>query len=105
MNEMELDLQTLFTQLKSTLKQQFQDAEWLDDFSRSNLISKLEQLTAVIDGGIVFFGEPNILDQRLSDVNMNTSNSYLQNAVQLIRRYRSGMYSLYDAEPNATDTM
>jgi predicted metalloendopeptidase len=105
MNEMEKDLQTLFTELKVTLKQQFQDAEWLDDSSRSNLTSKLEQLTAVADGGIVFLGEPDILDQQLQAVDMNTSNSYIQNAVKLIRRYRRGMHSLYHAEPNATGTM
>jgi hypothetical protein len=105
LNVMEQELQTLFTQLKLTLEQQFQDVEWLDDSSRSYLTSKLQQLTAVTDGGIIFLGDSYMLNQRLSDVDMNTSNSFLQNAVQLIRRYRMGMYSLYGAEPNATDTM
>jgi len=105
LNAMELELQTLFTQLKSTLKQQFQDAEWIDDSSHSYLTSKLQRLTAVTDGGRVFLGDSYMLNQRVSDVDMNSSNSYLQNAVQLMRRYRSGMYSLYHAEPNLTDTM
>ena len=105
LNAMELELQTLFTQLKSELKQQFQDAEWLDDSSRSYLTSKLQHLTAITDGGRVFLGDSYILNQRLSDVDMNSSNSYLHNAVQLMRRHRSGMYSLYRTEPNLTDTM
>jgi hypothetical protein len=105
LNAMELELQTLFTQLKFTLKQQFQDAEWLDDSSRSYLTSKLQQLTAVTDGGRVFLGDTYMLNQRLSDVDVNSSNNYLQNAVQLVRRYRSGMYSLYGTEPNLTDTV
>lgn len=105
LNAMELELQTLFTQLKLTLEQQFQDAEWLTDSSRSYLTTKLQQLTAVTDGGRVFLGDSYMLNQRLSDVDMNSSNSYLQNAVQLLRRYRSGMYSLYGTETNLTDTM
>jgi len=105
LNAMELELQTLFTQLKSALNQQFQDAEWLDDSSRSYLTSKLQQLSAVTDGGTVFLSDVYILNQRLSDVDMNSSNSYLQNAVQLMRRYRSGIYSLYDTEPNLTHAM
>jgi len=105
LNAMELELQTLFTQLKSALNQQFQDAEWLDDSSRSYLTSKLQQLTAVTGGGRVFLVDSYMLNQRLLDVDMNSSSSYLQNAVQLMRRYRSALYSLYGTEPNLTDTM
>lgn len=105
LNAMELELQTLFTQLKLTLKQQFQDSEWLDDSSRSNLVSKLQQLTAVTNVGRDFLGDSYMLNQRLSEVDMNSSKSYLQNAVQLMQRYRSGMYSLYGTEPNLTDMM
>lgn len=105
LNAMELELHTLFTQLKFTLKDQFQDAKWLDDSSRSYLTSKLQKLVPVTDGGRVFLGDSYLLNERLSEVNMNISNSYLQNAVQLVRRYRSDMYSFYSSEPNLTNTM
>jgi hypothetical protein len=105
LNTMELELQTLFTQLKFTLQEQFQDVKWLDDSSRSYLTSKLQQLVPITDGGRVFLGDSYMLNERLSEVDMNISSSYLQNAVQLVRQYRSSMYSLYSTEPNLTDTM
>ncbi|PNF39213.1 hypothetical protein B7P43_G01308 [Cryptotermes secundus] len=105
LNAMELELQTLFTQLKFTLQEQFQDVKWLDDSSRSYLTSKLQQLVPVTDGGRVFLGDSYLLNERLSEVDMNISNSYLQNAVQLMGRYRSSMYSLFSNEPNLTDTI
>jgi len=105
LNAMDLELQTLFTQLKFTLQEQFQEAEWLDDSSRSYLTSKLQQLIPITDGGRIFFGDSYMLNQRLSELDMNSSNSYLHNAVQLVRRYRSGLYSLYSTETNLTDTM
>jgi hypothetical protein len=104
LNSMELELQTLFTQLKVTLQEQFQEAEWLDDSSRSYLTSKLQQMIPFADGGRAFLGDAYLLNEQLSEVNIS-SDSYLQNAVQLVRRYRSGMYSLYSAEPNLTNTM
>lgn len=104
LNAMELELQTLFTQLKITFQEQFQEAEWLDDSSRSYLTSKLQQLIPVADGGRVFLGDSDLLNEQLSDVNIS-SYSYLQNSVQLVRRYRSGMYSFYNTEPNITSTM
>jgi len=104
LNTMELELHTLFTQLKVTLQEQFQEAEWLDDSSRSYLTSKLQQMIPFADGGRAFLGDPYLLNEQLSEVNIS-SDSYLQNAVQLVRRYRSGMYSLYSAEPNLTNTM
>lgn len=104
LNAMELELQTLFTQLKIALQEQLQEAEWLDDSSRSYLTSKLQQLIPIADGGRVFLDDSYLLNEQLSEVDIS-SDSYLQNSVQLVRRYRSGMYSLYNTEPNITNTM
>lgn len=104
LNAMTLELQTLFTQLKIILQEQFKEAEWLDDFSRSYLTSKLQQLIPIADGGVAFLDNSYLLNEQLSEVNIS-SGSYLENSVQLVRRYRSSMYSLLNTEPNVTNTM
>ncbi|XP_069690514.1 uncharacterized protein [Periplaneta americana] len=105
LNDMENELDTLFRRLKFVLEEKFRIADWLDDSSRSYLISKLQNMTAVTDGRRAFYGDPSLLDYRLSTVDVTTSDSYLHNAVELVRRYRENLYLFYTAETNSKDTI
>nr|CAD7571523.1 unnamed protein product [Timema californicum] len=94
----------VFEHLRRKMGEQLSVADWMTDASRSATVVKLNNLTLAMDGGLSVFGNDTFLNQRLAGVDVDESN-YFINSIQLQKRYRQLMYSVYDKDPSQPEQM
>nr|CAD7428508.1 unnamed protein product [Timema monikensis] len=94
----------VFEHLRRKMGEQLSVADWMTDASRSATVVKLNNLTLAMDGGLSVFGNDTFLNQRLEGVDVDESN-YFINAIQLQKKYRRLMYSVYDKDPSQPEQM
>ncbi|XP_035736197.1 neprilysin-2-like isoform X3 [Vespa mandarinia] len=82
----------LFDELKETLKLEIKKRSWVTDEERQALLSKINDLKLSIPEVSYF--------QYEEEYKLNLSDNYLENSLNLMRRYRLSIYSVISSEIN-----
>ncbi|XP_074095408.1 membrane metallo-endopeptidase-like 1 isoform X2 [Cotesia typhae] len=83
-------IQKIFTELKDTLKINFEHSEWAAVEGRYQLIEKLEGLKLSIPD-IAYFN---------SNLKLHLTDDYFNNTIELMKNYRREMYNILQLNPN-----
>ncbi|XP_071450722.1 endothelin-converting enzyme 2-like [Hetaerina americana] len=93
----QLKITSIFKELLTTLKLEIGNLEWMDKNSQILALEKLQNLKLFADGGIsAFLNEP-FLESLFAKEAVNKA--YLENVIDLMRRYRKRMYEGYLKNP------
>ncbi|PSN45552.1 hypothetical protein C0J52_05774 [Blattella germanica] len=84
LSERQLQVETIFYQLKDILKDNVHQANWLDNVSRSAVINKIDKMTVYATGGNAYFNNTAFLNNQLPSNDLKEENSFLENSIQLL---------------------
>ncbi|XP_043285626.1 endothelin-converting enzyme 1-like [Venturia canescens] len=85
-------MQSMFNDLKETLRLELESSEWAVDWGRDVLLKKLADMKMSI---------PEISYIKRSDVyQLNITDNYFENSVALMKKYRSKIYSVLRKDPS-----